>query len=240
MILLDPAARPIIAHRGSSGRFPENTILAFEQGLANGADALELDVQRTADDVPVVIHDATLDRTTDGQGEVRKLTLRDLAGVDAGQGERIPTFDQVLERFPETPLIVELKEPGVGPVIATALRRHAAVSRVVVGSFHGRALRRFRPPFLRAASRGEIGFAWLCARFGWSAPSPRYDVFAVPERHGWIHLVDRKFVRSSTRAGTPVHVWTVNERGDGERLRGLGVQGIITDRPEDFRDLSAS
>ncbi len=240
MILLDPAARPIIAHRGASDRNPENTILAFEQGLAQGADALELDVRATADNVPVVIHDATLDRTTDGHGAVCDFALRDLADFDAGKGERIPTFDQVLERFPDTPLIVELKEPRVGPLVAETLRRQEAVSRVVVGSFHGAALRRFRPPFYRAASRGEIGFFWLCARFGWSAPHTRYDVFAVPEHHGWIHIVDEAFVRAATRSAKPVHVWTVNELRDGERLRGLGVAGILTDCPADFKALRVS
>ncbi len=239
MILLDPSARPLIAHRGASDQFPENTLLAFKQGLAQGADGLELDVRATADGVPVVIHDATLDRTTDGHGAVSHFTLQELARVDAGRGERIPTFDQVLEQFPDAPLIVELKEAGVGPAVADALRHHNAIHRVLTGSFYGAALKPFAPPFHRAASRGETAWFWGGARLGWGARGA-YAAFTVPEYHGRLHVVDEAFVRAATRQGKPVHVWTVNRVRDGERLRVMGVAGIITDCPETFTRTQAS
>ncbi len=110
MILLDPDARPVIAHRGASGQYPENTLLAFTKALEMGADAIELDVRLTTDGVPIVLHDPTLDRTTDGKGAVAGLTLAEVRRAVAGAGERVPALAEVLECFPVTPLIVEIKE----------------------------------------------------------------------------------------------------------------------------------
>ena len=89
MILVDPLARPVIAHRGASGFFPENTLLAFRKAIEVGADALEFDVRVTEDGIPVVIHDSTVDRTTDGVGVVSEMTLAAMTEFDAGDGEKI-------------------------------------------------------------------------------------------------------------------------------------------------------
>ena len=166
MILLEAQARPIIAHRGASGEFPENTLLAFEQAMAQGADALELDVRITADGVPVVIHDATVDRTTNGRGYVRDLSARALAALDAGRGERIPTIDQVLEAFPDVPVIIELKEVPVAEPLFEALHRQNAVRRTLIGSFLHTALRAVPDVFHRAASRVEVLAFWTASRVG--------------------------------------------------------------------------
>src|SRR5665213_852735 len=122
--LLDPAAKLVIAHRGNSAFFPENTLEAFQQGMALGADALEFDVRLSHDGKAVVIHDSTLERTTNGTGAVSALTLDDLQRLDAGhgftrdggrtfpfrgRGIRIPAFDFVLSAFPGVPMIVEIK-----------------------------------------------------------------------------------------------------------------------------------
>src|SRR5919204_389354 len=140
--LLDATARPVVAHRGASAGAPENTADAFELAIRHGADALELDVRLSADGVPVVIHDATLDRTTDGQGPVSGRTAAELQRLDAGarftrdggrtfpfrgQGSRIPTLADVLRAFPEVPLLVEIKEVGAQRAVREVLLAHSAV-----------------------------------------------------------------------------------------------------------------
>jgi glycerophosphoryl diester phosphodiesterase len=155
-ILLDPLAYPIIAHRGASGEYPENTMLAFARGLEQGADAIELDVRATADGVPVVLHDATLERTTDGVGPLGAHTLASLKQVHARAAERVPTLAQVLETFPVTALLIEIKEWRVAAPLLAVIRAHAAEPRVVVAAFAGEVLRPFRHSGIdRAATRGK-------------------------------------------------------------------------------------
>ncbi len=239
-MLLDPDARPIIAHRGASGGFPENTMLAFRRGLAEGADALEFDVRLTADGVAVVIHDPTVDRTTNGSGPVGQLQLAELTCLDAGSGERVPTVSEVLESFPDTPLIIEVKEARASAELARVLLRQGASGRVLVGSFDHRALRPFgAPTFGRAASRIETALFWAGSRINAGLAGARYSAFTVPERHGNLTVVDRRFVRAAGRRGKPVHVWTVDRISEAERLRTIGVAGLITNFPARMRDLCA-
>lgn len=238
MILLDRSARSVIAHRGASGEFPENTFLAFRQALAQGADALELDLRATADETAVVLHDATVDRTTDGRGRVAAMTSQTIRALDAGRGEPVPTLDGVLEEFTDTPLLIEVKEIGVGEPAATAIARHRAERRVVVGSFVGQALVPFRRRgWSTSASRPETARRWVASRFtsvGWKGP---FQAYAVPERYRGLTVVDGRFVRAARRAGIPVHVWTVNAPAAAERLWALGVSGIITNFPARIRAL---
>lgn len=237
MILLDPSANPVIGHRGASGSYPENTLLAFERALEQGADALELDVRLSRDGAVVVIHDATVDRTTDGTGRVRDRTLSEVRALDAGGGQPIPTLDEVLERFPETPLIVELKETAVAAAAQRCLDRHRATGRVLVGSFEPGALRPFgKPDSHRAASRRETALAWALSRAGLHLPAA-FEAFTVPQRHGRLRVVDARFVAAARRAERPVHVWTVNDVAQARGLRAIGVCGIITNHPARMRAL---
>jgi glycerophosphoryl diester phosphodiesterase len=239
VILLDPDARLVIGHRGASGDFPENTLLAFERALAQGADGLELDVRLARDGAVVVIHDATLDRTTNGSGPVATRTLAELRGLDAGMDQSIPSLDEVLERFPATPMIIELKEVAVSEPAARCLERHDATGRVLVGSFEGAALAPFVPPaWHRSASRRETALAWLLSRAGLGVPGP-CEAFTVPERHGRLRILDGKFLRAARRAGRPVHAWTVNDVEQAVRLRTLGVSGLITNYPARLKALDA-
>lgn len=237
MILLDPSARPIIGHRGASGDYPENTVVAFRRALDAGAEALELDVRLSADGVPVVIHDDTVERTTDGVGVVATATLASLRELDAGGGERIPTLAEVLETFPTTPLIVEIKAIPAGKPVAELLERHGAADRVVVGAFEHSALRPFSPSrFHRSASRRETARFWVRTRVGLGGKKGvPYRAFTVPERHGRLRVVDRKFARAARGIGRPVHVWTVDEPAEARRLWALGVAGIITNYPARLR-----
>lgn len=245
-LLLDPDQHPVIAHRGASGLAPENTLEAFELGLAQGAEALELDVQLAGCGTPVVLHDPSLDRTTSETGMLRTRTAADLARCDAGfrftpdgttfpwrgRGIRVPTLALVLERFPTTPLLIELKTVEVADPVRRLLLRHGAATRVVLASFLDAALAPFRTaPFATSASRRSILRLWLRSRFGLRATGPD-RVYSVPEHYRErIRVPTPAFIRAARRAGCPVHVWTVNDPLRAGRLWQLGVSGIITNFP---------
>jgi glycerophosphoryl diester phosphodiesterase len=239
--LVDPDAAPLIAHRGASGQYPENTLLAFEQGVRQGADAVELDVRLSADGVPVVIHDRDLDRTTNRSGPVAQFTAEELARCDAGDSQPIPRLAEVLEVLEAVPLIVELKEAAAAYSVAELLHRKGAEDRVLVGSFERTALRPFGGTAVHcAASRRETALFWLGSRINWAPRGRGYSAFTVPVQHGRVTVVDGSFARCAARRGKPVHVWTVDERAEAERLRALGVRGIITNFPDRMRDLPIS
>jgi glycerophosphoryl diester phosphodiesterase len=233
MILLDPAARPIIAHRGASGQYPENTLLAFRQALAQGADAIELDVRLTQDGVPVALHDATVDRTTNGSGAVAEMCLEALRDLDAGGGEPVPTLAEVLEVTDPLPLLIEIKEPRDGSAVVDHLRSAGARGRVLVGSFVAASLKPVRAAGIpTTATRREVARLWAASRVRWSLRGRSYQAVSVPEHRGRLRVVDDPFVRAVRRAGRPVHVWTVDDPGAARRLRSLGVAGILTDFPQ--------
>ncbi len=243
-ILFDASARPIIAHRGAAADAPENTLVAFELALAQGADALELDVHVTADDVAVVLHDPTLDRTTDRPGTVRTLKLGAVQAADAGywfasdggrsfpwrgRGVYVPTLATVLERFADVPLLIELKTAAAAPVVRRVLEHHGARTRCVVAALDAAALTGFpHPAFRRAGTRGAIARRWAASLVGVRLPRAGFDVLAVPERWHGLPIPTRRFVRSIE---CPVHVWTVNDPDAARRLWARGVAGIVTDAP---------
>lgn len=239
----------LIAHRGGAGLAPENTLPAFRSAVEEwGADILELDVHVTADGVVVVIHDGTVDRTTDGRGRVdampwealRKLDagygFRDLSGAAThrGRGVRIPRFEDVLETFPGVRLNVDSKAPAAAAPLAEIIRRHGAEDRVLVAATReeGRAGARGYPgPW--GASKAQITRFWIASRL--RAPSlytPGADALQVPETWRGLRVVTPRFVRDAHRANLPVHVWTVDDPGAMRRLLSWGVDGIQTDRPD--------
>ena len=246
--LLDVNARPIIGHRGASGLAPENTLASLELALRDGADAFEFDVHLSADGVPVVTHDPTLDRVTASRGWIREHTAEQLAGMDAGhwfsldggrsfpwrgQGHGVPTLAQVLTRFPTVPLLIELKTVEVAEPARRVLLEHGARDRVVVASFLEAALRGLRAEgFHTGASRPGILALWLRSKVGLGAAGPNDSVYAVPDRFRERLLVPTAaFIRSARAAGRPVHVWTVDDPNRAAQLWRQGVSGIITNFP---------
>lgn len=245
--LLDLSSRLVIAHRGASAEAPENTLPAFELALRQGAGALELDVRLTADGAPVVLHDATLDRTTDATGPVRALTLAQLRSVDAGarftpdrgatfpfrgSGVRIPTLGEVLWAFPRVPILVEIKEPEAQEPVRRVLLQENAVTRCVPASELAEALEVFRePPFACGASGPEIAALYRAVLFRRKPPVPRYDLLSVPLRWRGLTVPTRRFVATARELGCPVHVWTVDEPATARRLWARGVAGIVTNQP---------
>ncbi|MEZ5292619.1 MAG: glycerophosphodiester phosphodiesterase [Vicinamibacterales bacterium] len=241
----------VFGHRGGLARGPENTLTAFARAMAFGADGFECDVRRSADGVPVVIHDPTLDRTTDATGPVRARTAAELAAVDATcrftpalagdevpAPEGIPALTDALARFPAARVIVEIKdpEPGFADDVVAVLRRLDALSRVCVGSFHQQVLDRVRaaaPDVTTSASPGETRWLLVRARSRWPfAVRPRFRALQVPVSAGRLRVVSGAFVGRAHREGATVQVWTVNDPLEVRRLLALGVDGIISDRPD--------
>ncbi len=246
--LLDLAGRPVIAHRGASGYAPENTIAAFELAVAQEADAFELDVRLTADGVPIVIHDATLERTTDRVGSVSALPLDEVQRADAGarftpdggrtfpfrgQGIRIPALTEVLRAFPERAVLLEVKEPAAQEAVRRVLLEERAVERCLPASEQDAALEVFRAgTFACGASGREIVELYRAAMFWRPLPQARYRLLSVPERYRGLPVPTRRFVAAARSLGCPVHVWTVNRASTAQRLWARGVAGMVTNYPD--------
>jgi glycerophosphoryl diester phosphodiesterase len=243
--------RPLVfAHRGGSALAPENTIAAFENGLALGADGLELDVQLSRDGIVVVHHDAMLERTTNLQGPVSERTAGELSRADAGfffrdrggfpfrgRGIGVPTLADVLLKHREARVIVELKGDRMELARATVetIRAAGAIDRVCLGAFGARILRAarsFEPALATSASGSEVRWALYRSWCRLPASRVRYAGYQIPEWAGRTHVVTPRFIAAAHRARLGVQVWTVDEPADAGRLLEWGVDALITDRPD--------
>jgi glycerophosphoryl diester phosphodiesterase len=242
------------AHRGASARAPENTLEAFRLAVEAGAGGLELDVRTTRDGVVVVIHDATVDRTTSGSGLVAKMTLDEISGLDAGcrfspdggltfpyrgRGVRVPTLAQVYQEFPDARVNADIKEarPGAEEAVLRVAREAGAEERTLVASTDHAVLRRFRRicegRVSTGASRREIAAFYLLSRLRLeSVARPAYDALQVPVEHRGIVLVTPRSLRAAHARGVRMDVWTINDPAEISRLLDLGVDVVMTDRPE--------
>lgn len=251
MKYLDGPRPRLFAHRGASGVAPENTLEAFREGLAAGADRLELDVHASADGRIVVFHDESLDRTTDGSGPLRACTLAQLRRLDAGfrfQDEdgqfpwrarqvRIPTLDEVLEAFPDVPLNVEVKADDGSTIDAflEVLDRHDARERVLCAAFEDPIIKRLRalaPQAVTSLSAEEVAeFFGCCMSASFAGYRPPGKALQVPPDHEGMAIVTPAFVRAAHDLDMEVHVWTINDEDEMERLLDLGVDGLMSDFP---------
>lgn len=234
-----------VAHRGASASAPENTMAAFEKAIELGADAIELDLHVSREGELVVIHDQTLDRSTDGQGPVHARSVPELKQLDAGRwfderftGQRIPTLAEVLNRFAgKIVLALEVKAgsaffPGIEEQVVTILREHQAISQVAVASFDHHALFRLKElePSLRTAAL-LVGRPVLMPVI---ANACKADAMALE-----CNLVTNTEVEACHAAGLQLVVWVVNEPALMGHFIDLGVDGIITDRPDLLRQAMA-
>lgn len=246
-MLLDPTKRPVIGHRGNRAHAPENTLESLAQAVACGAEAIEFDLHRARDGVPVVLHDPTLERTTDASGEVRVRTAAELARVDAGarftadggrtfpyrgRGIGVPTLEQVLAQHPGHPMVIEMKTVEVAVPALAVLERAGALGHVLIGSFIDEALL----PFARAGvpvcgAPNALARLYLPALLGATPRELPYDSMCIPRTHRGLPIPVRQFARVMRAHGRTVHVWTVNDREVARRLWARGVNGIISDDP---------
>jgi glycerophosphoryl diester phosphodiesterase len=248
--------RPLVfAHRGGCTLGPENTLLAFDAGLASGADGLELDVHLSSDGVLVVCHDATLERTTVESGRLIDRTAAELSSIRAGREfqaspasgrlERvwdpalvtIPTLQTVFTRYPATRIIVEMKvdTDEMGEALGREVLLANAVHRVCAagaGLRSLRAARRALPEMASSASSPEVRLALYRSWVRWPVSRVAYGGYQVPERAGGTRVVSPRFIQDSRRAGLPVQVWTVDDEQDMRRLLTWGADALITNRPE--------
>ncbi len=239
----------LIAHRGGAGLAPENTLAAFHNAVHRwGADMLEMDVHCTLDGEVVVIHDETVDRTTDGSGRIDELTFSELQELDAGysfldpdgvpsfrgKGVRIPRFEELLESLPGIRMNVDAKGREVAPGLVEIILRHGAEDRVLVAAeweVTRKAVRGYPGPW-GASRRHLFGFVVGIHLPGGGWYTPACDVLQIPETHRGIPVLTPRFVREAHRRNLPIHVWTVDDPGDMRRFLEMGVDGIQTDRPD--------
>lgn len=230
-----------VAHRGASAYAPENTMAAFEKAAELGADAIELDLHLSRDGELVVIHDDTLDRTTDGHGRVHERSLGELKELDAGRwfgkdfaGQRIPTLVEVLDRYAgKVSLALEVKAgsmffPGIEEKVVAALRRHGVIEQAAVASFDHYALKRLKE--IDATLRTAALLVGRPLSISALAAPGKIDAVALESS-----FVTKTEVDACRAAGLQLVVWVVNEPGQMRHFKGLGVDGIITDRPDFLR-----
>lgn len=231
----------IIAHRGASGELPENTLPAFAAALEAGADMCELDVQLSRDGAAVVIHDDTVERTTNGTGAVSTMTLAEIRNLDAGvkfgaafAGTRIPTLDEVLTlAHGRCALNIELKSPGVEREVCRLVRAHGRFNDTIVSSFDWNllaAVRRLEPSLaLGVLAETQIEPMFEAAlRLHAVSVNPRFDT------------VTPSMVERAHHAGLKLLVWTVDAIMDIKRLIALGVDGIMTNYPARMAEILAA
>jgi glycerophosphoryl diester phosphodiesterase len=216
----------ILGHRGASAEAPENTLKAFRLARAQGADGVELDVQRSADGVPVVIHDETLERTTRGAGRVSAHPWGALARLDAGEGERIPSLEQAAIWAAEAGawLNVELKAAGVEAAVLAVLERAGILPRTILSSFD--------PEVVRQVGRLAPAARRFLLRERWDAATME----AVRESGAGGVCLENSATSSPAldelrAARLPVIVWTVDDPARARMLLRAGVAGLITNVP---------
>ena len=243
------------AHRGDSANAPENTLESFHRAVAAGAEGLELDAHMTRDGRIVVIHDDTLDRTTDGTGYVRDKTLAEIQQLDAGygfterethpyrgKGLRVMTLDEVFKEFPDVAINVEIKEdqPGIEEAVSAVIRENGAKRRTLVAAGTHAIIKRFREvsggTVSTSASEREIRAFFFVSRLRLEGSfRPSYDALQIPVVYGGVKVATPRFVKAAHDRGVRVDVWTVNEPEEMNRLLEAGVDVVMTNRPETLR-----
>lgn len=235
----------IIAHRGASAYAPENTLAAFNLALETGADGVELDVSLTKDGVPVILHDDTVDRTTDGHGAINQMTLAQVKALDASnkfekyRGEKIPTLEQILRAVaPHGTVNIELKgmslrTDGVEAATLAAIEHTGALDKVIVSSFNPLALRRMYQLEPRIP-RGLLYSPHLPVflRRAWLRPLAHPTAL-----HPYFSMITREFVAWARGKGYKINTWTVDEPDEMKRLIELGVDAIMTNTPDVLREI---
>ncbi len=242
----------VMAHQGGKGLWPENTLYAFERAVEMGVDVLEMDIHSTADGVLVVMHDDTVDDTTDAVGKIHDFTLEELKNLDAGylwtedentypfrgQGISVPALEEVFTAFPGALMNVEIKqkEPSIASALCEMIQSYGREELTLVASFDAATIKSFReecPDVATSVSESEGRLFYVLSRlFLTEAYSPPAESLQVPEYSGGLHVLTERSMNSAASRNMDVHVWTVNDEEDMRRMIDLGVDGIITDYPD--------
>lgn len=242
------------AHRGSRILWPENTWHAFDAAVGDlGYRYVESDVQVTSDGVVIVFHDDTLERCTNGIGNVKDWRWEDIKQLDAayhfspdgasfplrGKGIGVSRLDETFDRYPDLRLNIDLKANGTEWAVAEVVKRMGREDTVLIGSFSDKRVARFR-----RITKGRVATAagprdsiamYTASRLGRGVPA-RADAYQLPYKTKGV-AADGRLINAVHRAGKQIHLWTVNERHEMEKFLDLGVDGIITDRPDILNDV---
>lgn len=252
----------LIGHRGAAGEAPENTLASFKRALADGAEFVELDVRASSDGHVVVIHDSTLERTTDGHGRVKHRTLAELKALDAGyrftadggathlyrgRAIKIPTLEELFETFPQIRAIVELKQthPSIVNGVVDVVCRAGKERQALLVSEDNEIMAELREEIQRRKLAIATGFCHgeVEAFMEWLAEGRR-DVYRppgqsmqLPVEYAGMTLVSEQTVAAARAVAVEMFVWTVDDPAEMKRLVALGVDGIITNHPARLRAL---
>lgn len=243
----------VMAHRGGRNLWPENTQYAFENALDLGVDVIEMDVHGTKDGALVVMHDDTVDRTTNGTGAILDYSLAELQKLDAGynwtqdegftypyrnQGIKVPMLEEIFSAFPEAHMNIEIKQekPSITLPLCELIRDQNMTERVLIASFDMDTIQEFRevcPEVATTAGEDEVRLLYgLSLAFLGRLYRPTAEAVQVPEYQGDIHVLVPRFISAAQARNIDVHVWTVNDEDDLQRMIDMGVDGIITDNPD--------
>lgn len=247
-------ARPLVfAHRGGGGLFPENTLGAFEYSSKMKVDFLELDVHSTIDGELVVLHDSRVDRTTNGNGRISEMTLEAVKKLDAGyhftlddgktfplrgKGITIPTLKEIFNALPSMKFNIEPKQdaPSITKPLCELIRERKMTEKVIVGSFRQTAIDEFRQECAEVATSAtpsEVSKFLAMYKIGLGESySPPMQALQIPQNLGYLNIVSKDFIETAHKLNLQVHVWTINNQTDMERLIDAGVDGIMTDYPD--------
>ncbi len=228
------------AHRGGALEAPENTMKAFSYAVSLGYSYLETDAYATRDGVLLAFHDDRLDRVTDRRGLISELDYAEVRQARIGGCDPIPLMEEVLDAWPHVKVNIDAKHDGAVEPLIALLRDKQALDRVCVGSFSDGRLKRVRAAFGGdvCTSMGpiEVGRFWLAKR---GIPVGRFgaNCAQIPVKQGPATLVDAAAVKAARRLGLQIHVWTIDDQSEMERLVDLGVDGLMTDRPSLLRSV---
>ncbi|WKZ38869.1 MAG: glycerophosphodiester phosphodiesterase [Anaerolineales bacterium] len=243
----------VIAHQGGDHLWPGNTMLAFQNAVDLGADVLEMDLHITSDGVLILMHDETVDRTTDGTGEIEAMTLAELKQLDAGydwtrddgathpfrgQGATVPTMEEVFTAFPDMRMTIELKKTNASMAkpFCELIRQYNMENKVLIASFHDERLQEFRrecPGVATSSARQETTvFVLMTKVYLGSFFTPHFFSLQVPQESSGITVMTPSFVRAAHARNLAVEPWTINDEETMRKFIDWGVDGIITDRPD--------
>ena len=229
------------AHRGGASEAPENTMPAFEHAITMGYRYLETDVHVTADGVLIAFHDDRLDRVTDRSGVIADLPWAEVRQAKVDGREPIPLLEDLLAAWPHVRINIDPKHDAAAEPLAAALLRTGAVDRVCVGAFSDKRIAKVKvltgPGLCTSMGPREVARLVSASRGGPGGGGLLSSCAQVPPAQGRLPLVTRRFVDAAHRFGVQVHVWTIDDVAEMTRLLDLGVDGIMTDRPQVLKDL---
>lgn len=243
----------VIAHQGGDGLWPGDTLYAFQQAAVLGVDVLEMDLHISLDGVLVIMHDETVDRTTDGTGALEEMTLEEIKALDAGynwtpdngatfpyrgNGITVPTLEEIFQTFPNYHMTIEIKnsERSMATPFCELIRTYQMENKVLVASFNDERIKEFRqacPEVATSSARQETTvFVLLSKVFLGRTYSPKFESLQVPEESSGITVMTAQFVRAAHERRLHVEPWTIDDPEQMQLYIDWGVDGIITDIPD--------